>query len=110
MTFSTLYKKTNTGAIQSWTVSVDDTRIITYHGQHMGKLQKTEDTIKEGKNAGRANATTAQEQANAEAKAKWEKQKKKGYVEHIEWQLEEWVGFVLWQEWCVVYGGHGRIV
>jgi len=91
--FPTLYKKTSTGAIQYWTISVEracgpqgsgDWRgvIITEYGQ-LGteSPQKTEDTISEGKNKGKKNETSAFQQAEAEAKAKWEKQKKKGYVE-----------------------------
>lgn len=92
-TFPKLYKKTNTGAIQQWTigVSVDvdyppeeqHGLIWTEHGQVDGKLQTTSDTITEGKNVGRSNETTPVEQALAEAKAKWTKQKKKGYVESV---------------------------
>lgn len=95
-TFPTLFQKTNTGAIQQWTISVakdyagpqnpqdDETEvgvITTEYGQVGGKLQKTSDTVREGKNPGKKNATTAVEQALKEAQSKWEKQKKKGYVE-----------------------------
>lgn len=83
-TFPVLFKKTNTGAIQQWTISVDDATIQTTHGQVGGKLQTTTDTINEGKNVGKANATTPVTQALAEAEAKWTKQKKKGYVESAE--------------------------
>ena len=91
-TFPTLYQKTNTGAIQQWEIFVEALRdlgdtcwgvITTVHGQVGGKLQTTSDTIKEGKNPGKANATTAYDQAEKEAQAKWTKQKKKGYVESL---------------------------
>lgn len=78
--FPTLYKKTNTGAIQQWQIAVFDSTIQTIHGQVDGKLQTTTDTIHEGKNLGKANATTPETQALAEAEAKWTKQLKKGYV------------------------------
>lgn len=91
MKLPTLYKKTNTGAIQQWDISVAHERrpdgnsfIITEYGQVGGAIQKTSDTISSGKNIGRKNATSTTEQAELEAKAKWEKQKKKGYVESIE--------------------------
>lgn len=86
---STLYKKTSTGAIQFWEIWVEpDTQgaaIWTKYGQ-MGtdSPQTTKDVISKGKNIGKKNETTAGQQAEAEAQAKWEKQKKKGYVETID--------------------------
>lgn len=81
--FPTLYKKTSTGAIQEWTISVLGTCIITIYGQSGGKMQRAEDVIKEGKNIGRSNETTPEQQALSEAASKWEKQIKKGYVEDV---------------------------
>jgi ATP-dependent DNA ligase len=81
MTHPILYKKTSTGAIQYWLISAEGNQIMTTYGQvGTDSPQTTFDTIKEGKNAGRANATTPEQQAQAEAKAKWTKQLKKGYV------------------------------
>ncbi len=82
-TFPTLYKKTSTGKTQMWQIGVDANVIIVDHGQVGGKIQHEEETIKEGKNAGRANATTPEQQALAEATSKWEKKIKSGYVEDI---------------------------
>ena len=83
----TLYKKTSTGAIQYWTISVidvDPPAIRTEYGQvGTDNPQVTEDTIREGKNVGRANETSPSKQAHAEAKSKWTKQLKKGYVKSI---------------------------
>lgn len=87
-----LYKKTSTGAIQEWTIGVYQesmnslTSVIeTNYGQlNSDKIQTTKDTISSGKNVGKKNETTPFEQACAEALAKWEKQKKKGYVESKE--------------------------
>lgn len=78
-----LYKKTNTGAIQTWQVWTEGNIIKTAFGQLDGKIQITEDVIHEGKNVGRSNETTADEQAEAEARAYWEKKKKKNYVEEL---------------------------
>jgi len=86
-THPTLYKKTSTGAIQYWIISVvdiDPPVIRTEYGQvGTENPQVTEDIIREGKNVGRANETSRGVQAHAEAKAKWTKQLKKGYVKSI---------------------------
>lgn len=82
-TFPTLYKKTSTGATQMWSIGVDANTIIVNFGQVDGKIQRTEEVIKDGKNIGRANETTPAEQALAEATAKWEGKIKKGYVEDV---------------------------
>lgn len=82
LSLPTLYKKTSTGAIQFWTISVHGNSIITEYGQvGTDSPQTTTDVIGMGKNAGRANATNAAEQAGREATAKWTKQLKKGYVQ-----------------------------
>src|SRR5277367_1861233 len=82
-TLPTLYKRASTGKIQIWMIGVEKSTIITVHGQLDGKSQRTEDVIKEGKNIGKSNETTAAEQALAEATSKWEGKIKKGYVEDI---------------------------
>ena len=84
ITFDPLYKRASSGAIQKWQIAVDGCVIITRWGKIDGAIQETRDTIKEGKNLGRANATTPEQQAEAEAKAMWEKKLKKDYVRTIE--------------------------
>jgi len=85
-----LYKKTSTGKIQEWKVWVSVTpfypevTIVNEYGQVGGKIQESRETITEGKNVGKANETTILEQAQAQAKARWEKQLKKGYAQTIE--------------------------
>lgn len=87
-TFSTLYRKSAAGPLLYWRVSVqpqDDGAglIVTEHGQlGTDSPQTAQELIREGKNTGKKNATTAIEQAIKDAKSKWEIQKKKkGYVE-----------------------------
>lgn len=89
--YKTLYKKTSTGAIQEWNVQVvysnvyQRAEIIYKYGQlDSEKIQTTNDFITKGKNIGKQNETSIIEQAIVEAQAKWEKQKKKGYVESIQ--------------------------
>jgi len=53
-------------------------------GQLDGKKVKTEDTIKEGKNIGKSNETTPEQQAELEAQARWTNKTKKGYTTSIE--------------------------
>lgn len=91
MKFPRLFKKTSTGAIQFWDISVIDQRgsntaanICTEYGQVDGKIQTTSDLISEGKNVGKKNETSPRQQAEAEAQAKWEKKKKSGYVEVLQ--------------------------
>lgn len=80
-----LYKKTSTGAIQEWSISVKENEITTRYGQlDSANMQSTTETIKAGKNKGRSNETTANQQAELEAKAQWEKKLKNGYVQNIE--------------------------
>ena len=83
-----LFKKTSTGAIQEWEVSVaiidGDVNIINKYGQVGGKIQVSRELVLEGKNAGKANETTPINQGLAQAKSRWEKQLKKGYVQSIE--------------------------
>lgn len=90
--FPTLYKKTSTGAIQFWHIYViphpDHSagyEIYTEYGQvETSSPQLTVDAIFEGKNIGKKNETTPEQQAFKEAESRWKKQKKKGYVESIE--------------------------
>lgn len=89
-----LYKKTATGAIQFWEVRVE--KVVDNTGTECGVVrtrygqvgsespQETSDIIRQGKNAGRSNATTAVQQAVAEAESKWLGKKKKGYVEQMD--------------------------
>lgn len=95
--FNTLYKRVHNGEMinvkgqkmQQWKIWVEDKdgicTIYTSHGQVGGKIAEDKGTvIKEGKNLGRANATTVQEQAVREAQSKYDKKKDEGYTESIE--------------------------
>lgn len=90
VSFPSLYKKTKTGAIQRWDIKVGSSYfaqgswvIVTKFGQVDGAIQETSDLISEGKNIGRSNETTPYQQAVSEAKSRWEKQIKDGYVETL---------------------------
>lgn len=82
--FPILYKKTSTGKIQTWEIWVEGSTIYSESGQLDGKKIKSEDTVKEGKNIGKANETTPATQALAEAESRWVGKTKKGYTTSIE--------------------------
>lgn len=78
----TLFKRTSTGAIQYWTISVEGSTIVTKFGQVGGAEQIARDLIREGKSAGKKNATTPEQQAALEAEALHRKKiERKGYVQ-----------------------------
>ena len=90
-----LYKKNTQGKIETWKIGVqylglnkysnaEQWVILTMYGEHGGKKIIKEEIVDEGKNEGKKNATTPEQQARAMAKAKWVKQLKKGYVKTLE--------------------------
>lgn len=81
--FPTLYSKGSKGEVRIWEIVAEGNSYTMTHGVKNGKLVSK--TIKcQGKNAGKANATTDEEQAIKEAQAKWEKQLKRGYFQSEE--------------------------
>jgi DNA ligase-1 len=83
MKLPTLYSRTSTGAVQQWTIEIQGDAYCTHFGQVDGKQQTTELTHCKPKNEGKANATTAAEQALKDAKALWKKKKDSGCFEDI---------------------------
>jgi len=70
------------GRYQSWVIEIVDNKYRTHYGQIDGEIQTTEWTICEGKNTGKKNETSANEQALKEAKATWKKKKESGYFDN----------------------------
>ena len=77
--FPTLYAQNSDGSIQVWQITVIGNKIIRVFGRQGGAEQRTEDVIHHGKNIGRANATTPEQQAVAEAQSAWQKKQRSGY-------------------------------
>jgi DNA ligase-1 len=77
----TLFKRNSDGTMQQWTIWTEGSTIFTEFGRVYGKLQTTSDPVSFGKNTGRSNSTTAEQQASLESKSKWTKALKKGYHE-----------------------------
>jgi len=87
-TWPTLYKLNTQGTIEQWKIEVHNKSdlqptIKIEYGEHDGKLQIKNQSVFDGKNLGRSNATTAIEQAIAEAQSKFNKKLKSGYVKSL---------------------------
>ena len=78
-----LYKKDTTGKIRQWSVIAEGNKFWTEQGAIGGKIVVNKPTITLPKNIGKSNETTAEEQAIAEAKAKWDKKKSGEYFESV---------------------------
>ena len=87
-TLPKLYKKTTTGAIQEWRISlyvIDGVAtIISNYGQVDGKIQESREQVLVGKNIGKLNETTPIKQAGDQMFSDYKGKLKKGYVEKIE--------------------------
>lgn len=79
---ATLYHRGKSGAIYSWKVWTEGSDIVTEYGLVDGEKQIARKTATP-KNVGRANATTAEEQAVVEAKAMWQNKRDRKYAESV---------------------------
>jgi len=75
----TLYKLTEAGNMQQWTMHIDKNSYYSEEGIINGVITKNKPTFCAGKNTGKKNETTPEEQAEKEATAKWQKKLDKGY-------------------------------
>jgi len=94
--FNRLYKRNSNGKIQFWEIRVEPQDngyiILIDRGQDGGKVVNEKSRfVKEGKNIGRANETSAEQQALMEAESKWNQKKDEGYVEKIDNALQQTV-------------------
>ena len=78
-TFPLLYKRTKTGAIQTYQVSTSDNIITVTQGQLGGKLQSYTTTCSP-KNVGKSNETSPSQQADLEAASKHQSKLDAGYT------------------------------
>lgn len=83
MKLASLYSRRSDGKIQIWEKEVDGNKHRSLSGIMNGEIVVSEWTICAGKNIGRANATTPDQQALTEAKAEWQKKIDKGYKQDI---------------------------
>lgn len=69
MILKKIYKRTSTGKIQEWEIEIQGDKYRTIVGQQNGKKHTSKWTTCKGKNTGKKNETTAEEQALKEAEA-----------------------------------------
>ena len=99
--------------------------VVTRHGVIGGKMVEHLSLVKEGKNKGKKNETTVEEQATLEMQREWEKKKKQGY--HLKNEVNTIIKPMLAQEYkkyvapawvqpkldgvrCLVYMKNGDVV
>jgi len=78
-----LYSRRSDGKIQIWEKEVDGDKHRSHSGIMDGEIVTSEWTVCTGKNIGRANETSARQQAMAEAKSEIQKKLDKGYKTDI---------------------------
>lgn len=83
----TLYGLNKAGGHKVWSIHTDGSNLVIEHGQLDGKLQVKTEVIS-GKNIGRSNETSPEQQAELEALSRINKQKDKGYREDKEELVE----------------------
>lgn len=82
--FPTLYARGNNGKVLDWTIEVQGNKFRVTAGAQDAKHVTSEWTAVQGKNIGRANETTPEEQAFSEAESKWTKKvEQNGYFESV---------------------------
>lgn len=74
----TLYGKDSKGELRVWSIFTEGADVVVLHGKLGGKITEKRYAA-EGKNQGRSNETTPEQQAVLEAEAKYTKQLKSGY-------------------------------
>lgn len=88
LTLPTLYRKAHSGVFLESTIEAEDGVVLTTYGQVGGKLQQAA-VVATVKNAGRKNETTLVQQAEKEARAKWDKMRSRNYSLTIAEATEE---------------------
>lgn len=78
-----LYRKGKNNELLQWRCWAEQDFIYTEHGQVGGKLQQSKKRV-QGKNLGKANETTAEQQAQKEVQSLWTAKRTRKYVETIE--------------------------
>lgn len=80
---NTLYCRDSMGRVRIWKMEQQGCKYRTVSGLIDGELVTTEWTVAKGKNIGRSNETSCEEQAAKEIENKYKKQLKTGYFEDV---------------------------
>lgn len=83
MKLPTLYKRTQLGQIQQWSMIIEGKKYYSIEGIKGGQLTTNKPTVAKGLNIGKKNETTPEAQALKEAQAKWKKKSESGYTTDI---------------------------
>ena len=75
-----LYKIDSLGKLREWTMHIEGDSFYAVKGLVGKKLTQDKPTHATAKNVGRSNETSDEEQAELEAKARWDKKLKEGYA------------------------------
>ena len=75
-----LYKIDSLGKLREWTMHIEGDAFYAVKGLVGKKLTQDKPTHATAKNVGRSNETSDEEQAELEAKARWDKKLKEGYA------------------------------
>jgi DNA ligase-1 len=81
MKLAKLYSRRSDKALQQWEMEIQGNKYRVASGKVGGKLHTNEWTEVQGKNIGRANQTSPDQQAAAEAQSHWQKKWDSGYRE-----------------------------
>lgn len=100
-----IYKATKGGKVQAWQVEIEGNKYRSISGQTDGQKVVSEWTVCQGKNIGRSNETTPNEQAEKEAMAKRKIKIEHGYYEsdHVGELKAKFYEPMLaqnWDDWC----------
>jgi DNA ligase-1 len=74
ITHPTLYARDTNGKVRVWWIEQEGEKYKSYSGVDGGQIVVAENTVAKGKNIGRKNQTTAEEQATKDIESKYEKQ------------------------------------
>jgi len=80
--FPTLYKRDSTGKIRIWAMEINNDQYRTHAGTRDGKIVTSAWTVAKGKNTGKANETSAEEQALNEIESQYKKKLAVDYHEN----------------------------
>src|SRR6478736_1590265 len=78
-TRETIYKRTSAGKVQIWYGELDGNKFRTVSGQEDGKKTTSEWTVCAGKNTGKSNETSPEQQAANELDAMYTKRLEREY-------------------------------
>lgn len=84
MIVTTLFKKTNTGRIQQWSIELEDDKYRVISGQVDGKMVTSKWKTAKPTNEGKSNGRNGEQQAIFEVNAKIKKQGDDGYLGSIQ--------------------------